>query len=198
MLELTAADLVVLSLLTERPMHGHELNRELLRREVQDWAGVSRPQVYYSLRKLAAGGLISVVPPGSRAGKEAASLNPTQGPERTTWASTARGQRALARQLAEPEWAEQRPPPPFLTWLALSTHADPSVVRRQLGRRRAFLEREIAKERQTLAAINRDQGEMVPVARLMVRLAIRQFEAELGWLGEVTKELESGELYSRS
>jgi hypothetical protein len=125
-------------------------------------------------------------------------LNPTQGPERTTWTSTGRGQRELAGALAEPAWAEQRPPPPFLTWLALSTHAERSVVRRQLSRRRAFLEREIAKERATLAAVDRDEGEMVPVARLMIRLAIRQFEAELAWLGEVARELHLGGVYSQS
>jgi hypothetical protein len=50
---LTTPDLVLLSLLVERPMHGYEANQELVRREVQDWAGVSRPQVYYSLEKLA-------------------------------------------------------------------------------------------------------------------------------------------------
>ena len=34
-------------------MHGYQANLELERREVQDWAGISRPQVYYSLEKLA-------------------------------------------------------------------------------------------------------------------------------------------------
>jgi len=42
---LTTADLVLLSLLVERPMHGYQANAELVRREVQDWAGISRPQV---------------------------------------------------------------------------------------------------------------------------------------------------------
>ena len=46
-------DLVLLSLLAEQPMHGYQANLELERRQVQDWAGVSRPQVYYSLEKLA-------------------------------------------------------------------------------------------------------------------------------------------------
>ena len=33
-------------------MHGYEANQELQRRQVEDWAGISRPQVYYSLEKL--------------------------------------------------------------------------------------------------------------------------------------------------
>src|SRR5260370_25950386 len=56
--ELTTPDLVLLSLLAERPMHGYEANLELERREIRDWAGISRPQVYYSLEKLARPGLI--------------------------------------------------------------------------------------------------------------------------------------------
>src|SRR5260370_23716288 len=48
---LSTADLVLLSLLAERPMHGYQANLELERREIHDWANVSRPQVYYSLEK---------------------------------------------------------------------------------------------------------------------------------------------------
>ena len=42
--ELTTPDLVLLSLLAERPMYGHQAHRELKRRCVQDWAAISRPQ----------------------------------------------------------------------------------------------------------------------------------------------------------
>ena len=56
--ELTTPDLVLLSLLAERPMHGYQANAELERREVRDWAGISRPQVYYSLEKLERLGLV--------------------------------------------------------------------------------------------------------------------------------------------
>ncbi|MDB4889201.1 MAG: hypothetical protein JWL61_1056, partial [Gemmatimonadetes bacterium] len=44
---LTVADLVVLSMLAERAMHGYELWAELERRQVHDWASISKPQVYY-------------------------------------------------------------------------------------------------------------------------------------------------------
>ena len=55
---LTVPDLVVLSLLAERPMHGYEVVAELDRRQIADWANVSRPQVYYSLDKLLRLGLL--------------------------------------------------------------------------------------------------------------------------------------------
>jgi len=188
---LTAADLVVLGLLLERPMHGYEVNQELARREVRDWAGVSRPQVYYSLRKLADAGHIGPAP-GRAAGAERGSAergSAEGGPERRVYRVTAAGRRAYAAALARPEWATQRPPPPFVTWLVLATHADPAVRARQLARRRAFLEAEAMRERATLAAILAGTGPTVVVAALVVSLTIRQFEAELAWLGEVAAAL---------
>jgi hypothetical protein len=105
---------------------------------------------------------------------------------------TAAGRRAYAAALARPEWATQRPPPPFVTWLVLATHADPAVRARQLARRRAFLEAEATRERATLAAILAGTGPTVVVAALVVSLTIRQFEAELAWLGEVATALPEG------
>src|SRR5260370_39251120 len=49
---LTISDLVILSLLAERPMHGYEVNATLEDRKIRNWAPVSRPQIYYSLDKL--------------------------------------------------------------------------------------------------------------------------------------------------
>jgi DNA-binding PadR family transcriptional regulator len=177
--ELTLPDLVVLSLLAERPMHGYELNQELDRREVRDWAGISRPQVYYSLRKLAGSGHLT------RAGQS----GERAGPERLVWRLTAAGRRALTQALARDEWAVQRPPPPFLTWLALSAFAEPSDRLRLIRRRREFLAGELARERATLAAILADTGPTIPAAALIVRLVIRQWEVEVEWLEEVEEAL---------
>lgn len=190
--DLTPADLVVLSLLLERPMHGYEVNQQLELREVRDWAGVSRPQVYYSLRKLAGAGHIGPAPDTE---SEPAELGPTEdrraegGPERRVYRVTAVGRQAYAAALARPEWTTQRPPPPFITWLVLATHADPAVRAHQLERRRAFLEAEAARERVTLAAIQTNTGPTFIIAALVVNHTIRQFEAELAWLGEVAAAL---------
>jgi len=178
--ELTTPDLVVLSLLAESPMHGYELNQELERREVRDWAGISRPQVYYSLRKLEKAAYISPL---------ATEQSTAKGPDRRVYGPTPEGERALADSLAREDWAIQRTLPPFLTWLALSSHARPGELRRQVGRRRRFLEHELAKERSTLQGIRQDSGPMVGAAELMVELTIRQFEAELEWLEAVERRL---------
>ena len=176
---LTTPDLVVLTLLAERPMHGYELNAELERRDVRDWAGISRHQVYYSINKLAALRLLEAVE----------SSTPATGPDRRTYRHTSRGQRALADALERPEWATQRPPPPFLTWLAMAWQARPGVLERMLRTRQEFVAGELARERATLEAVRTEPGGPHTAALLMVEFAIRQFELELTWLREVGERM---------
>src|SRR6267143_5716823 len=80
-MRLTTPDLVILSLLAERPMHGYEVNATLENRKIRDWAAVSRPQIYYSLDKLTGLGLIRVT-------EDAAS---SAGPERRVFQTTEEG-----------------------------------------------------------------------------------------------------------
>ncbi|MBI4867513.1 MAG: PadR family transcriptional regulator [Candidatus Wallbacteria bacterium] len=194
---LTTPDLVVLSLLLERPMHGYEMVRELERREVEDWAGISRAQVYYSLAKLARLQLLHPSEPplpatvsGSRKGRGPRPAPPVPaGPDRIVYSPAASARRALARALAAEDWSLQRPPPPFLTWLCLSLHATPATVRAQIARRRRFLAAQIAKEEKTLLDIRRDKGPLIPIALAVVELAIRQFQLELSWLTALPERL---------
>jgi DNA-binding PadR family transcriptional regulator len=177
---LTTPDLVLLSLLAERPMHGYQANLELERRQIRDWASVSRPQVYYSLEKLERLGLIR---PRDREG-------PSPGPERRMYSTTAQGKAALAAALERKDWTEQRERPPFLTWLALSWQAKPGVFLEQLRRRRAFLELEVERETEMLKGIRKEVGHDYHEAVWMVTLLIEQFRAELRWLAKVEREAE--------
>jgi DNA-binding PadR family transcriptional regulator len=175
--KLTTADLVLLSLLAERPMHGYQANAELVRREVQDWAGISRPQVYYSMQKLAGLGLL----------REAADKSAAEGPERQVFTVTVAGKSALADALEREFWTTQKEKPPFLTWMALSWQARPGVFRRQLQKRRAFLYDELEREKATLASVLEEVGHPHHEAVWMVKLMIAQFEAELAWLNTVER-----------
>ncbi len=178
--ELTVPDLVLLSLLAEQPMHGYQANLELERRQVQDWAGVSRPQVYYSLDKLARMGLIRLV----------GGHGSTLGPERRVLATTAKGRAALAEALEREDWATQRNRPPFLTWMALSWQAQPGVFRRQLQRRAQFLQDHLAREEATLHEVEREVGHPYHEVVWMITLMIEQFRTELHWLDKVSRELD--------
>lgn len=176
---LTAPDLVLLSLLSERPMHGYEANAELGCREIRDWAAISRPQVYYSFEKLLRLGLVRAVTSGEA----------QQGPDRRVVATTVRGRDALADALESPEGATQRERPPFLTWMALSWLARAGIVKEQLRRRRKYLESEIARERATLESVLVEVGHEFHEAVWMIKLMIAQFETELAWTKQVEAEL---------
>jgi DNA-binding PadR family transcriptional regulator len=176
---LTTPDLVLLSLLAERPMHGYQANLELERRQVRDWAGISRPQVYYSLEKLAGRGLVRI----------RQSDAPAAGPGRSVFETTAQGRSALADALERADWATQRDRPPFLTWLALSWQARGEVFQQQLRRRQKFLEKELAREETTLRAVRAEVGHRFHEAVWMLSLAIQQIRTELGWLRRLNRQV---------
>jgi DNA-binding PadR family transcriptional regulator len=167
----TLADLVVLSMLAERPMHGYELWTELERRQVEKWASITRAQVYYSLRKLAdARHIVS-----AREGDE------SLGPERRVFKPGEDGRRLLASSLAHARWATQRPPDPFLTWMVLSWQSRPRDFQAQIVRRRKFLEKQLAEDSEALESVIEETSPTADAA-MVVRLSIRQMEVELEWL----------------
>jgi DNA-binding PadR family transcriptional regulator len=176
--ELTTPDLVLLSLLCERPWHAYDANQELERRQVKDWAGVSRPQVYYTFEKLRQMGLLA----------PARTDEPVAGPERNVMETTAKGREALADALERDDWTIHRDRPPFVTWMALSWRARPGVFRNQVERRRKFLEGELAREQRTLKAVKEEVGDTYPEVTWMVTLVVEQFKLELKWLKKIERE----------
>jgi DNA-binding PadR family transcriptional regulator len=177
--KLTLPDLVLLSLLAERPMHGYQANAELERREIRDWAGISRPQVYYSLEKLARAGMIRSLETDA----------PAAGPERSSFETTAKGRAALTDALERADWTTERDRPAFLTWVALSWQARPGVFAEQIRRRQKFLEQEVAREKEVLRSILEEVGHPHHEAVWMVSLMIEQFRTELRWLKRVAGEM---------
>ena len=177
-MRLTTPDLVILSLLAERPMHGYEVNATLEDRKIRDWAAVSRPQIYYSLDKLTGLGLIRVTDADT----------PSAGPERRVFQTTEQGRRRLADALEGAHWTRTRVHQPFLTWLALSWQARPRAFQKQLKQRREFLQRQLAEEQATLKDVLKEVGHPYHEAVWMLKLVIAQMELELKWLGRIDRE----------
>jgi DNA-binding PadR family transcriptional regulator len=174
---LTDADLVALVILLRGPAHGHAIWNQISACDVEDWAAVSRAQVYYSLGKLADQRLIR---PAQDARAETRR-------ERRTWRITPEGRRALSAALSSPHWAAQRVVPPFMTWVALSELARPAARRKILDGRQRFLKAELSRERETLTDLQRlpPEAEGAQVAILMVDHVIRQMMLELELLDEL-------------
>ncbi|HMD40345.1 MAG TPA: PadR family transcriptional regulator [Candidatus Acidoferrum sp.] len=176
---LTTPDLVLLSLLAERPMHGYQANAELERREIRDWAGISRPQVYYSMEKLARAGLLRALETDE----------PAAGPERSSFETSAKGRVALADALEREEWTAGRDRPSFLTWMALSWQARPAAVRLQLRRREEFLGGEILRTKEILASVLKEVGHRYHEAVWMLELMMEKSDVELRWVKRVAREM---------
>jgi DNA-binding PadR family transcriptional regulator len=177
---LTTPDLVILSLLAERPMHGYEVNATLEDRKIRDWAPVSRPQIYYSLDKLTRLGLIRV----------GADESPAAGPERRVFETTASGRDGLADALESKHWVDNRVHQPFLIWLALSWQARPRAFRKQLTERQKILAARLAEERATLKDVLDEVGHPYHEAVWMLQLVIEQMESERRWINRLLKEAE--------
>src|SRR6478672_2294727 len=175
---LTISDLVILSLLAERPMHGYEVNATLEDRNIRDWAPVSRPQIYYSLDKLTKLRLIRTL----------ADDSPSAGPERRVFETTAPGRDRLADALEGTHWVIERVHQPFLIWLALSWQARPRAFRKQLNSRKKFLEERLAEEHATLDDVMNEVGHPYHEAVWMLQLIIEQMETELRWVSRILED----------
>jgi DNA-binding PadR family transcriptional regulator len=147
-------------------------------RNIRHWAAVSRPQIYYSLDKLTAEGLVG-------RGRD---HGPAAGPERRVYRTTRLGLLRMSNALCSKDWTTDRSRPAFLTWLALSWKAPPGCFEQQTARRRAFLESAVAAARATLDDVLNDVGHRYHEAVWMLRLTIAQMETELRWLSEVVAD----------
>jgi DNA-binding PadR family transcriptional regulator len=169
---LTTADLIVLSLLAERPMHGYDLVREYERQEVADWASVSKAQVYYALQKLAG---LNLIAPLAQAGVADAR-------DKMVYQPTDGGLSGLKQALIQRDWGATRIAQPFATWLGLSIHLSDAQIDQQLQARATFLSAELARERASLDYIRTLATPRARAGENIVALVISQLEAEREWL----------------
>jgi len=168
--ELTTADLVVLAIfLGHGPMHGYELVKKLEEADVEDWAPISVPQVYYSLRKMAELGLI----------RQDQNTEASLGPSRVIYKPAKSALSQLKLALKKEAWVHHRVPTPFTTWIALASHADIGTIKAQFDRREKYLKTEVKREEKTLAQLDTATGPGVKSAKAMISLAIAQMQTEI-------------------
>ncbi|MDJ0712482.1 MAG: PadR family transcriptional regulator [Woeseiaceae bacterium] len=169
----------MLGILTSGPAHGHGMWARLSDCDIEDWAEVSRAQVYYSIKKLAEQNLIC---PVANAPSDTAR-------EKQTWRITREGRNALRKALASDHWITSRRVQPFITWVGWSELATAAARRRITTKRKAFLEQEVSRERATLAEVRELPADTpaLGVTISMIRYAIRQYELELEWLDELAR-----------
>jgi len=161
-----------MALLHEGPRHGYDIAAELERRDVRDWASVSRAQVYYSIAKLLRTG----------ACEESAGSGEAPDTARRVVRLTESGKRAYGQALAAPVWREWRDVYGIVTWAALAMHLDPDARAALAARRAAFLREELARESDTVDRLSTGDPGRDEAARSIVGLGMAMMRLELEWL----------------
>ncbi len=175
----TTPDLLILTLLNEKPMHGYEILQELVLINAADWIEISQPQVYYSLEKLSKQKWIIAVASKSRSG----------GPVRQTFKTSAKGLKKMSTALKSSSWAEERVPSLFQTWLGLSARLSKADQLKMINARKSFLETQVEKEKKDLENMRaRNHGDYM--GEEAIGYIISQFKLECDWLLKLGAKIE--------
>ena len=165
---LSDADIVVLSLLAEQPLHGYDLDRVIEQRGYRQWTSLAFSSVYYVLKRLAERGL-AVPDEGSTE-------------RRTVFRVTGTGHSELSKAADERVLA---PAPPTASVLpALNAYArldEPELVAALAQRAEALLER-LDELRRLRAQVDEEH------ALAIFDYEILRQEADLAWTRSLLKE----------
>src|SRR5512138_1804268 len=173
---MTNAELAVLSLIAERPLHGYEIEQIIEQRGMRNWTEIAFSSIYYVLKKLEQSGLVE--------GRLAEEKGP--GPARRVYHITPNGEAAWREASRE---ALTNPEPrhtSFLLGLANLPgipHAD------ALAGLRVYAEGLRARCDQMLAAIEAQQP--LPFsAKGLFDYSLHMAQAELGWVEGCIAQME--------
>lgn len=178
--ELTRNDLLVLGLLSDRPMHGYEILQAIRAAEIDLWFTISPATIYYSLEKLRRQGLVSE------------SRTRGRGPERTIFYITDEGRNAFFTAM-EAALASQEPPrfEYYIGIIMLNKLPHDQAVA-LLEQRLAFLRHW---EGEMTASLQRAAGE--PLRSAVLKRVIACTREEQEWLNGIIRHLrgEEGQEY---
>ena len=170
---MTTAELAVLSLLAERPMHGYALGHVIDDRGMREWVDLGLSSIYDVLRRLQRRGMVF-----------SETDSTSRGPKRKAFGVTAEGRAALADGLVAA--LRELPPPhsPFLLGLANTPSLPGTDVAEALAARLETLEH----ERMRLSRIREALGGRPTHVDAMFDYSLTLITAELEWLARFTSE----------
>ncbi|MDK2981275.1 MAG: hypothetical protein PWQ55_1622 [Chloroflexota bacterium] len=175
---LTDAELALLSLLAESPMHGYQIEQTIEERGMRDWTPIGFSSIYYLLDKMKRKGwLASSLAQGS--GK---------GPARQVYSLTTAGQKAWRSAVLDALRNPHRAYSNFMIGLANIIALDPSEVGAAVSQHRAQL---VERRGQVQAKLD-SYNQSIPweVVQLF-DLSLAQIDCELAWTAKFLQELET-------
>ena len=167
------ADIVLLSLLAERPRHGYDLDRVIEQRGYRQWTSLAFSSVYYLLKRLSERGL----------------LEPDEGTQgrRTVFRVTEAGHRELSKAAGERVLAPAPPSAGVLPALNAYSRLDDPALAALLARRAEALLGRLDELRALRAQVDEEH------ALAIFDYEILRQEADLAWTRSLLKKADSDE-----
>ena len=169
---MTDIELISLGLVNEGLRYGYQIEAEIEKRNIRDWANIGFSSIYYSLAKLEKQGLVS----SSRE-------NSALGPKRKIFTITDEGKRVMANEALYR--LEQRLPLPHSFYIALSLlpHIDQKAAKKALDKHVTAIR---ARQEQLEKNLNKCHP---PLAEAMFDLGQHLTETEKTWLEDFNTKL---------
>lgn len=180
--ELTPLAISALALLNEKPMHPYEMYRLLVERREDRIVKVRPGSLYHTVERLAEAELVRSTGTDREGNR----------PERTTYAITARGKRALTKRIAELLHTPLNEYPSFPVALGESHNLDATAVIKHLAQRAAELQTTLD-ELQQLIGYAREHD--IPEAYWLATEYLHAMTTtERDWINRLASRIESKDL----
>lgn len=176
----TNAELAILSLISEKPRHGYEIEGVIEERGMREWTEVAFSSIYFILNGLVKKGLAT------------STLKPAtgRGPAKKVFRATDKGHKALHDGILQAVVAEDRSGQSFLLAMACLPLLTRSEVESAFNQRMDF-------QKSKIEELSRHPTLMIPGVPLHVRAmfeySINQIQAELNWSQQFFKAYLAGE-----
>lgn len=172
-----------------QPVHGYDVQRELLSWDVEQWANVKPGSIYHALKKLAADDCLSVV----------SHQQVDNRPARTTYEMTPKGEEEFQSLLRQKLWEVDHPLDSF--WVAWSFLTVLSIRESSAMLRNRANQLRDSRDQFRAAVANhgndpREENFVPKHVVLMMDLQSRLLETSAQWCEETAGRIEAGEVYS--
>lgn len=174
---MTNAELAVLSLLSEAPAHGYEIEEKIEARGMRDWTDIGFSSIYAILKKLEKAGWVE--------GAQARSVG--QGAPRKVYRITPAGREAQLDAALEALSKPERPNASLLLGLSNLPILEAAQVREALERYRARQEEQL----EHLLRREEAQQPLPDFVGAMFDYSTTMIATELAWLNDYLQRLES-------
>lgn len=167
--KITSAQLALMSLLAEKPMHAYEIDQVIDDRGMREWTRIGFSSIYYLLNKMEKAGWLLKNTAASDIGgpdKSVFSLSPSG---RTIWEA------AIIEAITYPYPSDN----PFLIGISVAPLLHKSAIAKALKTHKDVLEEKVNQLSQKLT----NYGDGIPLhVRSMFDLSLRQITASLEWI----------------